>query len=613
MASKLLVNELQAATGTDITITAGHSLVAAASVFKIAGGIAGQALITDGAGNISFGTVSSLPTQSGQAGKFLKTDGTDASWGTVATDPTMGGDLTGTASNAQIAAGAVGSSEIAADAVGSSEIAADAVGSSEIATGAVGATEIASTIDLSSKTVTLPAASVTDHVTQTDTTGLENDIAILGFKVAANGSLSKYNLVDQTIDVFEDGAGINTSSSTNQFLTDKYVVGSSAHDGTGGAITYVGADTIHQFNSSGTFSNATGTTSIEYLVIAGGGSGGSGYGGGGGAGGYRTGTGFTVVAEQDYTITVGAGGVAESYAAPTYAGTNGEDSIFSTITSTGGGRGGAPGNKTGATGGSGGGGSDANAGGAGNTPSTSPAQGTGGGSGPGNYGGGGGGATTGGTSGSGGPGVGGGGTASSITGSATTRAGGGGGGSASGSVNGAIGGAGGGGAGGKGTSDTLPGPTGSRGVAGTANTGSGGGGGGYDMGGDGGAGVVILKYATVSKVVADLTLVSNATTAEAVPTKGDLVMTYTNGAGTASIGDGTNGDIRAFVSRDAGTTYTQATLASQGTTGGHTILTAHDLDISAQPSGTSMLYKITTHNQSASKETRIQAVSLGWS
>ena len=38
MASKLLVNELQAATGTDITITAGHSLVAAASVFKIAGG-----------------------------------------------------------------------------------------------------------------------------------------------------------------------------------------------------------------------------------------------------------------------------------------------------------------------------------------------------------------------------------------------------------------------------------------------------------------------------------------------------------------------------------------------------------------------------------------------
>jgi hypothetical protein len=106
-----------------------------------------------------------------------------------------------------------------------------------------------------------------------------------------------------------------------------------------------------------------------------------------------------------------------------------------------------------------------------------------------------------------------------------------------------------------------------------------------------------------------MTLISNATTAEAVATKGDLVMTYTNGAGTATI----NTDIKGWVSRDNGTTYTQFTLTDDGDTGGHTILTAHDLDISAQPSGTAMRYKITTHNQSASKETRIQAVSLGWS
>ena len=112
-----------------------------------------------------------------------------------------------------------------------------------------------------------------------------------------------------------------------------------------------------------------------------------------------------------------------------------------------------------------------------------------------------------------------------------------------------------------------------------------------------------------SPINSSMTLVSNATTAEAVPTKGDLVMTYTNGAGTATI----NTDIKGWVSRDDGTTYTQFTLADEGDTGGHTILTAHDLDISGQPSGTSMRYKITTHNQSAAKETRIQAVSLGWS
>ena len=106
-----------------------------------------------------------------------------------------------------------------------------------------------------------------------------------------------------------------------------------------------------------------------------------------------------------------------------------------------------------------------------------------------------------------------------------------------------------------------------------------------------------------------MTLVSNSVTAEAQPTKADVVLTYTNGAGTATI----NTDLIASVSRDNGTTYTAITLASQGTTGGHTILTANNVDISGQPAGTSMVWKVATINQSASKDTRIHAVSLGWS
>ena len=106
-----------------------------------------------------------------------------------------------------------------------------------------------------------------------------------------------------------------------------------------------------------------------------------------------------------------------------------------------------------------------------------------------------------------------------------------------------------------------------------------------------------------------MTLVSNAQTAQAVPTKGDIVLTYTNGAGTATI----NTDLIASVSRDGGTTYTPVTLASQGTTAGHTILTANDVSISGQPAGTSMIWKVATANQSISKITRIHAVSLGWS
>ena len=58
------------------------------------------------------------------------------------------------------------------------------------------------------------------------------------------------------------------------------------------------------------------------------------------------------------------------------------------------------------------------------------------------------------------------------------------------------------------------------------------------------------------------------------------------------------------------------TLVDQGNTGSaspHLILAAHNVDISSQPSGTSMRYKIETLNQGVAKETRIQAVSLGWS
>jgi hypothetical protein len=106
-----------------------------------------------------------------------------------------------------------------------------------------------------------------------------------------------------------------------------------------------------------------------------------------------------------------------------------------------------------------------------------------------------------------------------------------------------------------------------------------------------------------------MTLVSNAQTAQSAPTNGDLVITYTNAAGTATV----NTDIKAYISRDGSAYSSAVTLVSQGTTGGHTILTANGVDLSGITTGTAMRWKIETLNQSAAKETRIQAVSLGWS
>ena len=88
-----------------------------------------------------------------------------------------------------------------------------------------------------------------------------------------------------------------------------------------------------------------------------------------------------------------------------------------------------------------------------------------------------------------------------------------------------------------------------------------------------------------------------------------MVMLMENSSGTATL----NTDIKGYISRDSGANFTQGTLVDEGTWGTNKkVLGFHDLDISGQPSGTSMCYKITTHNQSAAKETRIYATSIGW-
>jgi hypothetical protein len=234
-------------------------------------------------------------------------------------------------------------------------------------------------------------------------------------------------------------------------------------------------------------------SSVEYLVVAGGGGGGGYLGGGGGAGGFRTATGFSVSSGTSITVTVGAGGNGGTQQAGSTNSTSGGNSVFSTITSTGGGRGANGYGLPGANGGSGGGGSNNNAnpaaGGAGGTGTSGEGNNGGTPTTNANYGSGGGGgasAVGGSPTGTSAGGNGGDGTASSISGSSVTYAGGGGGGSFS-----SAGGSGGSGGGGGG------GTNGSSGTNGTVNTGGGGGGGGFNpgAGGNGGSGVVIIKYA----------------------------------------------------------------------------------------------------------------------
>ena len=393
-------------------------------------------------------------------------------------------------------------------------------------------------------TVTLPASpsagdivSLADYTNTWGTNGVivgRNGSNIGGISADANLQTQGQSVTFIYVDGTEGWKNIQDSTSN--------VTGNPFISATGGTITTCGDYKIHTFTGPGTFTvtgagqgTPTNPSTVDYLVVAGGGAGanGGGSGGGaGGAGGYReshctansgsytasplaTTTGITVTATS-YPITVGAGGSSCSPTAPTRSGSN---SIFSTITSTGGGGGGSfeNGGDGGGGGGAGGGFNPAHGpyfGGSGNTPPVSPSQGFGGGNANTSCnndqrnGGGGGGALAAGNNGLAGTvpapctssGSGGNGTATAISGSSTSYSGGGGGAKGSAGPGQPQGGSGGGGNGSYGQPIQGQSPSGAA-TAGTVNTGGGGGGWisgscGYNPGsvGTGGSGVVIIRY-----------------------------------------------------------------------------------------------------------------------
>ena len=76
--------------------------------------------------------------------------------------------------------------------------------------------------------------------TPTDINTLNSNIAMLGFKVAVNGSLAKYSLVDQVIDEYTDTTGIDASASSTF-----------GRSGTSGAWYYSGIVAGNYFGTGG--------------------------------------------------------------------------------------------------------------------------------------------------------------------------------------------------------------------------------------------------------------------------------------------------------------------------------------------------------------------------
>jgi len=331
--------------------------------------------------------------------------------------------------------------------------------------------------------------------------------------LSTEGIAVTFVFIDSTRGWLVTDSGLQSEMPTAQFIA-----------ATGGNTTVTCGDfKIHTFTSPGTFcvscaGNAAGSNAVDYLVVAGGAGGaGASSAGGGGAGGFRLSnstcmpgpltsplanpSGLAVPATS-YPITVGGGGSAGPSSTPSVSG-QGSNSIFSSITSAGGGASiSSPGPGNASAGGSGGGVGGTQSVGAGNTPPVSPPQGNNGGQGNNAAGGGGGGGA--GASGGEGPnppgtagGVGGEGSFVVQSGfaacngtpgpvSSTRYFAGGGGGRGEAPTGTKAGGSGGGGTGAAGGSGVT---------AGTTNTGGGGGGSGSGgAGSTGGSGIVIIRY-----------------------------------------------------------------------------------------------------------------------
>jgi len=170
-------------------------------------------------------------------------------------------------------------------------------------------------------------------------TAAEGGTAIIGGNASAVGSDTTSNFVLRAVD-----AASNTSSRAFSIT--------------------IQAPSFQIFTASGTFSVPTGVSQVDALVVAGGGGGGGGSGppgsfsgGGGGAGGLVFATNYPVTPGGTVSVTVGDGGAAGPDPGAAQ-GSDGQNSVFGTITANGGGGGGAgdPGPDAGRAGGSGGGG-----------------------------------------------------------------------------------------------------------------------------------------------------------------------------------------------------------------------------------------------------------------
>lgn len=337
---------------------------------NVSDGADGQVLTTDGTGHLSFtsvdvagsavggdltGTVSNaqigantvgiteLDVEDGTSGQLLTTNGSGVLSFESPSSIVLGGDLSGTTSNAQIVAGAVGTTELATDAVTSVKITDLNVTADKLAVDSVTTLKIA---DAQVTTSKIADSNITLSKMAPDSVRTLNilDNNIITSKIG-DSQVTKLKIADNSVDVAKldvtdgnsgdilstNGAGVLsfvaslalggdlTGTTDNAVIADgavedSMIVGVSSSKVIGG----VGIVSMQVFESLGGSNNAeqtwtkpAGVSRILYFVAGGGGTGTT---GGGGIGGNGGASGATAIGVHDVSginslqLRVGTGG-----------------------------------------------------------------------------------------------------------------------------------------------------------------------------------------------------------------------------------------------------------------------------------------------------------------
>ena len=129
------------------------------------------------------------------------------------------------------------------------KLASDSVVTGKISDGTIAAADLSSSLDLSGKTVTLPGSA---------TSVLDQNIALLGFKMAVNEGLTVFNLVDGIVDEFHDESGTDEGEGSNDTYcaSSDYYINSTSPSGTSVTSAVSGYDIGNVYNSTGTAGTA---------------------------------------------------------------------------------------------------------------------------------------------------------------------------------------------------------------------------------------------------------------------------------------------------------------------------------------------------------------------